>query len=65
MPYEKREALVKVIRRGRTVYIHDVAMGDVVLFKPGEAIPCDGTLRERRLAKLTVPGDVDNTRGPQ
>lgn len=42
---EKREErVVKVIRDGveQMIDIHDVVVGDIVLFEPGEVIPCDG-----------------------
>lgn len=42
---EKREERdVKVIRDGREqmIDIRDVVVGDIVLFEPGEVIPCDG-----------------------
>ena len=42
---EKREEIVvKVTHNGREqmIHIHDVVMGDFVLFEPGEVIPCDG-----------------------
>jgi len=42
---EKREErVIKVIRDGeeRMIDIHSVVVGDVVLFEPGEIIPCDG-----------------------
>ena len=42
---EKREErVVKVIRDGveQMIDIHNVVVGDVVLFEPGEIIPCDG-----------------------
>jgi len=42
---EKREErVIKVIRDGeeQMIDIHSVVVGDVVLFEPGEIIPCDG-----------------------
>jgi Ca2+-transporting ATPase len=42
---EKRdERMIKVIRDGeeQMTDIHNVVVGDVVLFEPGEIIPCDG-----------------------
>ncbi|KAI9449869.1 calcium-translocating P-type ATPase [Lactarius psammicola] len=42
---EKKEGrLIKVIRDGgeRQIDVHQVVVGDVVLFEPGEVIPCDG-----------------------
>jgi len=42
---EKREErVIKVIRDGeeQMIDIHGVVVGDVVLFEPGETIPCDG-----------------------
>jgi P-type Ca2+ transporter type 2C len=42
---EKREVrVIKVIRDGeeQMIDIHSVVVGDVVLFEPGEIIPCDG-----------------------
>ena len=42
---EKREErVIKVIRDGeeQMIDIHGIVMGDVVLFEPGEIIPCDG-----------------------
>jgi len=42
---EKREErVVKVVRDGKeqVIYVQDVVVGDVVLFEPGEIIPCDG-----------------------
>ena len=42
---EKREErAIKVIRNGeeQMIDIHSIVVGDVVLFEPGEIIPCDG-----------------------
>jgi len=41
---EKREEHVVVIRDGeeQMIVIHSVVLGDVVLFEPGEIVPCDG-----------------------
>ena len=42
---EKREErVVKVVRDGKEqmIDVQDVVVGDVVLFEPGEIIPCDG-----------------------
>jgi Ca2+-transporting ATPase len=42
---EKREERsVKVVRDGREqlIHVHDVVVGDIVLFERGEIIPCDG-----------------------
>jgi Ca2+-transporting ATPase len=42
---EKREVrTIKIIRDGEEqfIHIHNVVVGDIVLFEPGEIIPCDG-----------------------
>ena len=42
---EKREGrVVKVVRDGKEqmIYVQNVVVGDVMLFEPGEIIPCDG-----------------------
>ena len=41
---EKREEHVIIIRDGeeQMIVIHSVVLGDVVLFEPGEIVPCNG-----------------------
>jgi Ca2+-transporting ATPase len=41
---KNKDRLVTVIRDGRErqIHAHEIAVGDVVLFEPGEVIPCDG-----------------------
>ena len=42
---EKREErTIKIIRDGeeQIIHIHNIVVGDIVLFEPGEIIPCDG-----------------------
>jgi len=41
---EKREEHVIIICDGKEqmIIIHSIVLGDVVLFEPGEIVPCDG-----------------------
>ena len=41
---KREERSIKVVRDGREqlIDVHDIVVGDIVLFEPGEVIPCDG-----------------------
>ena len=58
---KKEDRLVKVIRDGeeRQIHLHQVVVGDVMLLKPGEVIPCDGVF----LAGHNVFCDESGTTG--
>ena len=58
---KKEDRHVNVIRNGRErqINIHQVVVGDVVLFEPGEIIPCDGVF----LSGHNVRCDESSTTG--
>ena len=58
---KKEDRLVKVIRDGeqRQIHVHQVVVGDVLLLKPGEVIPCDGVF----LSGHNVQCDESSTTG--
>jgi Ca2+-transporting ATPase len=61
---KKEDRLVKVIRDGgeRQIDVHQVVVGDVVLFEPGEVIPCDGVFlsgHQVRCDESSVTGESD------
>ena len=55
---KREERVIKVIRDGeeQMIDIHNVVVGDVVLFEPGEIIPCDGIFLSGRNVRCDESG---------